>query len=189
MNCKVKINNFVRRQTAESSYTHFEGTEQELLDLVNHSLEVGDWRTGYRHDILLVRVCPTKFKSGLVKLRDGDRFTGQYTSRREGETPRKETRVIRPDGKETPYCVEIVLYSHEALVEGKENDYNKDEADYEIVSINGYPSVLPGPIAPGTLMHNHFGSDGGTKTNMSDSEFVEALRESFNYHKDKALIA
>lgn len=187
--CKVKINNFVRRQTADSSYTHFEGTEEELLELIDNALELGRWTTGYRHDVLLVRVDPYRFKSGLVKLMDGDKFTGQYVSRRPGETPRKETRVIRPSGKETPACVEVVLYSHEALAEGKENDYNIEEADYEVISINGYPSILPGPIAPGTLMHNHFGSDGGTATKMSAEEFEQALRESFAYHKDKALIA
>jgi hypothetical protein len=36
-------------------------------------------------------------------------------------------------------------------------------------------------------MHNHFGSDGGTSTGLSDEEFVSMLRESFEFWQDKAL--
>jgi hypothetical protein len=43
------------------------------------------------------------------------------------------------------------------------------------------------PIDPMTLMHNHFGSSGGTATNMTDAELVAALRTSFMWWKDKAM--
>jgi len=38
-----------------------------------------------------------------------------------------------------------------------------------------------------TLMHNHFGSDGGTDTKMSDSDFAAAMEVSFNYWKNKGM--
>ena len=44
------------------------------------------------------------------------------------------------------------------------------------------------PINPMTLMHNHFGSDGGTDTHLSDKDFVIMLREGFEFWKDKAMI-
>jgi len=39
------------------------------------------------------------------------------------------------------------------------------------------------------LMHNHFGSDGGTRTNLSDEQFVAMLKDSFIFWSDKALAA
>jgi hypothetical protein len=44
------------------------------------------------------------------------------------------------------------------------------------------------PMKPGTLMHNHFGSDGGTSTQMSPEAFEKLLRKGFEYWKDKASV-
>ena len=39
------------------------------------------------------------------------------------------------------------------------------------------------------LMHNHFGSSGGTATNLNDGDFVDTLRHSFQFWRDKASCA
>ncbi len=41
---------------------------------------------------------------------------------------------------------------------------------------------------PNTMMANHFHDDGGTQTGMSSEEFVRALRKSYFFWRDKALI-
>jgi hypothetical protein len=61
--------------------------------------------------------------------------------------------------------------------------------DWDIISINGRPFEEEPPIAPMTLIANHFELDGGTATGMSPLEFECALRESVLFWKDKALLA
>ena len=65
---------------------------------------------------------------------------------------------------------------------------HETDAEWEIVSVNGHPTNEPAPIAPNTLMHNHFGSDGGSNTNMTAEEFEAAMRESFEYWKNKGMM-
>ena len=59
--------------------------------------------------------------------------------------------------------------------------------NWEVVSINANPFDEQMPIDPNVLMHNHFGSEGGTDTNLSDEDFVAMLRTSFEFWKDKAM--
>ena len=56
------------------------------------------------------------------------------------------------------------------------------------MSINARTCEDEEPITVGTLMANHFHIDGGTATGMTPEEFVAALRKSYLYWKDKALI-
>jgi len=187
----LSINKFVRRQTADSPFTHFDGSDERLLGLVLDALSEGKDRPGYREGVILVEVDPTDFYTGLVILEEGDLLVGRYEARQEGETPRKNIRVKRhgipptPQGKYKAKRVDIVLYSYDTLLENDEND---GDAEWQIISINGFPTDEEAPINPMTLMHNHFGSDGGTDTNMTPEEFEAAMREAFNYFKDKAML-
>ena len=88
--------------------------------------------------------------------------------------------------KQLAKLVEIVCYSHDVLAE---NGDAETDADWEIISLNGYPTHEAAPIDPMTLMHNHFGSDGGTATNMSAEEFEKQMRESFLYWRDKGMLS
>jgi hypothetical protein len=110
---------------------------------------------------------------------------GEYKARRDGEDPRKSTYALT--GSKMPArSVYVVLYSHAVLAEGNENE---TDADYEIVSVNASPTEEEAPIPTGALIANHLGLSGGTKTNMTDAEFVALLRKSVEYWKDKALAA
>ena len=181
---QIIINSFVRRQTADSRFSHFEGTDEELLSRANECFTM--MRPGYRSGVVLVPVDPTGFFSGVVTLSEGDELVGKYESRKEGEVPRKF--VTTSATKQPAELVEIVLYSSEVLAEDGDNELPIHPDNWEIISINASPTADPSiPIAPNVLMHNHFGSDGGTDTGLTDPEFVALLKEGFEYWKNKAM--
>ena len=181
---RIIVNSFAERQTADSRFSHFEGTHEDLLDRVSQCFTM--MRPGYRKGVVLVPVSPDGFFSGVVTLISGDRLTGIYEPRKEGETPRKS--VVTSAEKQPALTVEIVMYSSEVLAEDGDNELPSEPGNWEIISINASPTAHSEiPIAPNVLMHNHFGSSGGTDTNLSDSEFVAMLRGAFEYWKDKAM--
>lgn len=185
MTVTIGINDFVRRQTPTSEYTHFEGDlETVRLAVLEHFDQA---QPGYRDGVCLVPVPAGGFFCGVVELEEGDELTGSYKARRAGEEPRKEVRLRKPGAKKMP-CkgVDVVLYRRDVLEEGDEDCTG---ADWDIISINGRPTDEPLPIAPMTLIANHFELDGGTATGMSPEEFESALRESVLFWRNKALLA
>jgi hypothetical protein len=182
---RIVYNNFVRRQTPESRFSHFSGTEAELLKKVIDNFDMR--QRGYREGVVLVPVDPEGFYSSVVTLSEGDILRGGFESRREGETPRKFLCAVDKE-KEPAKSVEIVLYSSQVLSEDGDSELPSVPDNWEVISINASPASQSDiPIDPIILMHNHFDSDGGTDTHLSDSEFVSLLREGFEYWKDKAL--
>jgi len=181
---KIIVNDFVKRQASESRFSHFESEWPELIKRVEINFEL---RTiGYRNDVVLVPVDPGGFFTGVVELKDGDRLIGGFESRRAGEIPRK---FITTTGiKKLPAKhVDIVLYSSKVLSEDNDNQLPPEDGNWEIISINASPTESSMPIDPMVLMHNHFGSDGGTDTGLSDHDFVKMLEKSFLFWKDKAM--
>ena len=182
------------RHTPESGLSHFEGTDDELEEMVENiilddmyfdqPIEGSNCRWGYRNGVLVVSVPHERFFTSTVTLQEGDKLVGEFVSRREGEAPRKQFYAVRGErSKEPAKRVNIILYRHDVLIEGNENE---TDAEWEIVSINARTTEEEEPINPGVLMHNHFGSDGGTATKMTDYEFVAQLKESVEYWRDKA---
>ena len=183
----IHINNFVRRQTPQSGFSHWTISDEELLSRIQANFDKAT--VGYRPGVLLVPIEPNGFFSSTVLLREGDKLVGEYVARQAGEEPRKSTYVISNRFGESVEKIEavhvdVVLYSHNVLAENKEND---TDADYEIISINASPTDEEVPIPTGALIANHFQLSGGTDTKMSDVEFVELLRKSVMYWKDKSL--
>ncbi len=180
---KVHITNFVRRQTLESQFSHWDISDEELLKRIKDC-----WlfkRTGYREGVLVIPIHPEGFFSGVIKLEDGDKLVGEYSSRREGEEPRRHSFVLKGT-KQPAVAVDIILYHHDVLTEKNEHE---TDADYEIISVNARTTKEVQPIHPMTLLSNHFEADGGTATNMTPEELEYALHEGYDYWKDKALIA
>ena len=210
---QVHINSFVKRQTSKSSYSHFEDVDSddnwELLgSLIEDNFDQA--KEGYRKEVLLVPIPPHPFSlpggqycfySGVVQLKDGELLGGRFESRKEGETPRKHItsgcssklshngNLVTVGGKIPAKSVQIVLYSSTVLAEDGDNELPPEEGNWEVISINASSTEGEMPINPNTLMHNHFGSDGGTDTKLSDSEFVAMLKTSFEYWKDKVMAA
>jgi len=67
------------------------------------------------------------------------------------------------------------------------------DADWEVISINCTATDQAEPMSVGTLLANHFhvegSNDGGTTTRLSDQDLIQKLRESYEYWKDKAMVA
>ena len=175
----IAFNDFVLRQTAESPFSHWTITDDELIQRVCD--QFNSHRPGYRDGVITVSINPDGFFSSVNQLKEGDKLHGEFKARREGETPRIQ--ILAKGSKMPAKNVEVVLYRHDVLG----NDATT-EATWEIVSVNASPEQGEIPIHPDTLMHNHFGSDGGTATNLSNSDFMDKLKESFLYWKDKALV-
>lgn len=179
---KIHITSFVRRQTPASAFSHWTLSDEELLQRVEAN--IGKATHGYRDGVILVTVDPAGFYSGIVMLKEGDRMVGEYKARREGETPRKSNYAL---GEKIPAkSVYVVLYRHDVLAEKNEHE---TDADYEIVSVNASPADEEAPIPTGALIANHLGLNGGTNTNLTSDQFVELLRQSVLFWKDKALAA
>lgn len=178
---KIAFNNFARRQTADSPFSHWTLFDDALISQVQENF--GKAKPGYRDGVILVPVDPEGFFSSVVKLNEGDKLEGEFKARRVGEDPRK---TLHAKGQKIPAkSVDVVLYRKDVLAENKENT---TDAEWEIVSINASPEEGELPIMPDTLIANHFQLSGGTATNMTDSEFVEALKKSVLYWKDKAMV-
>ena len=181
----IAISDFLRsRLCAELPYSHFDGSEDELLELVQANFQ--DAKEGYRPGVLVIPVSPAGFHSPVCDLKEGDKLVGEYKARREGETPRVSIGV--EGGAKTPAggC-NIILYSRETLEEGGDPATG---ADYDCIMIQAtVRSGMREPMNPNVLMHNHFGSDGGTDTKMSPGAFEEALREGFLYWNSRAMLA
>lgn len=177
------ISDFVRRQTKDSEFSYFDGSDDELLDLVTEAY--GNYKEGYRDGIVLVPVDPANFYSAVVALKPGDKLVGEYKARREGEKCTKTVHVV--GGEKMPAkAVDIILYRHDVLAENNEHSSN---ADWEIISINASATEGEVPLTVGALTRNFFCEPGGTDTKMTAEEFVEALKVSREYWRDKAMIA
>lgn len=185
-NITIGVNELVRRQTANSEFTHFEGEDWDRI--VQMTLENFDRaKDSYRPGVCCVPVPPDGFRTGVVRLESGDRLEGHFRSRQEGEEPRKDVRVVREGVTKGPcVAVDVVIYRKDVLAE---TDDGTTDCDWEIVSVNGRVTEEDQPIHPDTLIANHFELDGGTATGMSSEKFERALRESVLYWKDKAILA
>lgn len=182
----VHINSFVKRQTSVSEFSHYDGELEDVASMVEANFFHA--KAGYRDGVILVSVPSNNFYSGVVELSEGDELKGSFKARRQGEEPRKS--VVAAGAHKMPAKgVEVVLYASTVLSEDGDNELEPVEGNWEVISINANPEEGEMPISPEVLMHNHFGSDGGTATGMTDEELVAQLRVSFEFWKNKAMAA
>jgi hypothetical protein len=177
----ISLNEFVRRQTKHSPFSHYEGSDVSLVAMAEANFEKA--KPGYRDGVLLIPVPAEGFFCPIVKLEEGDGVKGVFEPRAEGEAPRIHS-LTGPAGFKSPAkFVDIVIYSKAVLAETKDNS---TDSDWEIISINA-SLVEDEPQHFLSMLGNHFGMSGGTDTKMSDSEFVAALKKSYLFWFDKAL--
>ena len=181
---KIIVSDFVMRQTPDSRFSHYEGPWKDIARHAEEHFEKGI--TGYRDGVVLVPVLPKGYYSGIAQLHEGTSLTGGFESRREGEAPRKFVTSVGATKLPAKH-VDIVLYSSTVLAEDGDNHLPPEAGNWEIISVNASPTKDSPPIDPMVLMHNHFGSAGGTATGLSDEDFIVMLRESFYFWKDKAM--
>ncbi len=189
---KIVIAPFALRQTPDSRSSHWECSNEELIARTIEGFP--NAFPGYRDGVLQVPIDPAGLFSSVVVLHEGGRVSGRFTARQPGEDPRLEVGLDvgeddRRAAKQVAGSAWVILYRKDVLAEG--NEGSDETADWEIICVNASPDVLtePEPIPVMTLLANHFKSSGGTATNMSPEQLEAALRISFPYWKNKALLS
>ena len=168
---KVKCSDFVKRQTKESGFSHFNGTWEELEVLVEDALhkEVSI-RPGYKDGVILVDLPGQMFYSAIVDLDKDSQLVAGYAPRREGEAP--YIRIGAKANKQLANYASAVLYRWDILSE--DNDWGGN-AEWEIIAIKA--RILPEeePMDPYTMARNFLHLKGGTKGDFTAQQFAESI--------------
>lgn len=178
MNRKLACSEFVKRQTKESGYSHFDGTWEELEDIVLRCMsDPNNVIPGYKDGVILVKVPASgfakkqyRFYSGVVSLSDRSIIYADYSPRRLGED--SFIRCNTKADKQIAKHVEIVCYRADILAE--DNDRSGD-ADWEIVCIKARVSDEEEPMDPYTMARNFLHMKGGTKGDFTAEQFAKSI--------------
>lgn len=168
---KVGINSFALRHTPESSFSHFDGSFEELTALVEGNFDKAEM--GYRFGVLLVPVPATKFFTGLVEVTPETKLVAKLVQRASHEEP--YIAVYAEGGQKSPaVSVNVVIYRHDVLME---DDDASTTAEWEIVAILASPLANSEamPMDPVTMMRNFLHKPGGTKGEFSAMEFALSI--------------
>lgn len=174
---RIGLTDFVQRQTPQSKYNHFNGSWEELIQLVSEQWESRSL-SPHNSGVALVPV-PAEFLScfytSIIEVTSDTPLKAEFAPRVEGEAP--FIQVTAPGFPKSPAKrAEIILYSHETLAKDGDAPETR-EADFYIVSINAYASVEPEPMNPMTMARNFLGIKGGTRPEVpySAEEFAQAI--------------
>ena len=171
----IGVSDFVRRQTPEAPYSHFEGTWEELVEIVHDNFKRG--KQGYKSGVLLVPVPPGRFRSSTIQVTPETPLRAVYEARREGEA---RYLSVRAEGTKTQAKhAFVVLYMKEILGAEATTD-----SEWEIVSINARESEAEEPMDPMTMARNFLELPGGTKGEWTAQQFAESIV----YWSSRALI-
>jgi hypothetical protein len=177
----IKASDFVRRQTPESPYSHFEGTWEELEKLCATNVRLGLTRAGYRDGVVLVDIEPDQFMTSVVSLKEGfangtiTRLKAVYEARQEGEEP--VVKVTAYGKKQRAKKAVVVLYRWDVLEEGNERS---QDSEWEIISVNASPTEEETPMGATARARNILVETGGTDPELekkSKEELIEFIRD------------
>jgi hypothetical protein len=169
----VGCGEFVKRQTKESGYSHFEGTWEELEGMIEDRLTYSKERSchpGYRDGVMLVDMNPYYFRSAIVSLDEKSKLTANYAPRREGEYP--FIRISAKAKKQRAKHASVVLYRHDVL---EENNERQTTAEWEVVCIKARYSDEEEPMCPMTMARNFLHLEGGTQGDFSAEDFAKSI--------------
>lgn len=176
---KVACGEFVKRQTPESGYSHFDGTWEQLERIVEYHMALPAFVTlGYRDGVILVSLNEednmpgdaAHFYSAIVKLDENTKLTANYAPRRLGEDP--FLRVSAKAKKQLANYAQVVLYRHDVLAENNERE---TDAEWEIVCIKARLTEEEEPMDPYTMARNFLHLKGGTKGDFSAEDFAKSI--------------
>lgn len=167
----VSCGEFVKRQTYESGYSHFEGNWETLEKMTENAMRFSHCvRPGYKDGVILVDLDPFLFRSAIVKLTKDSQLAANYAPRRIGEDP--FIRISAKAKKQQAKYASVVLYSHDVLMENNEAE---TDADWEIVAIKARVSEEEEPMDPYTMARNFLHMKGGTKGDFTAEEFAKSI--------------
>lgn len=176
---RVACGSFVKRQTPESGYSHFDGSWEQLEDLaatrLGPRLPGTDYvHQGYRPGVLLVDMPAGWFYTAVVELDplhpEKAKLTANYAPRREGEAP--FIRISAKAKKQRARYAQVVLYSHAVLMENNEAE---TDAEWEIVAIKARLDAEEEPMDPYTMARNFLHLAGGTKGDFTAEQFAKSI--------------
>ncbi|MBD3219656.1 DUF3228 family protein [bacterium] len=169
----VAWSDFARRRHAPGGrHTWFDGSEQDLLDLVGEHWAERSPGAG-RQDldqVVVVPVPPRGFHGTTVHATDETPLHAFLDRRQEGEEP--FIRITAEGEPAPPRWAGVVLYSAETL---EENDgVRSSDADWEVVCLLAGDGPDE-PMDPVTMARNYLEKPGGTFAPYSAREFAEAI--------------
>lgn len=172
---KVACSEFVKRQTKDSSYSHFEGGWDELEYRASGYISDPDKvKPGYKDGVCLVNVYEpppaNQFYSSIVKLYNDSKLLASFEARRPNES--SYIKVSVKGDKTVAKEAHVVLYSAEVL---KENNEQSTNAEWEIVSINASATTEDAPMHYYTMARNFLYLEGGTRGEFSAEEFAKSI--------------
>ncbi len=172
MTKKVACGEFVKRQTADSGYSHYTGSWADLEDMVEFHMTYNPnaITPGYRDGVVLLGLPASGFRCGIVALDEKSRLTAAYAPRREGEAP--FIRVSSKAKKQVAKHASVVLYRADVL---EENNERETGAEWEIVCIKARVSDEEEPMHYYTMARNFLHLEGGTKGNFSADDFAKSI--------------
>lgn len=171
----VKCGEFVKRQTPESGFSHFEGSWEELeRRTASRMSDPKNITPGYRDGVILVDLylpySNHQFYSAVVKLDENTKLISNFAPRRPGEDP--FIRVAAKAKKQRTLNASVVLYRLDVLAENNERE---TDADWEIVAIKARTSDEEEPMDPYTMARNFLHLKGGTKGDFSNEDFARSI--------------
>lgn len=173
---KVACGEFVKRQTPESGYSHFDGPWEDLEHMASYHLKSFPYMVhpGYRDGVVLVDVpvdhAGHRFFSAIVKLDKDMKLTTNYAPRRLGEA--SFIRISAKAKKQPAKYAQLVLYRHDVLAENNERE---TDAEWEIVCIKARVTDEEEPMDPYTMARNFLHLAGGTKGDFSAEDFAKSI--------------
>lgn len=171
MHKKVAVGEFVKRQTADSGYSHFEGSWETLEKMTANVMRFSHCVTpGYRDGVILVELDPFLFRSAVVELEEKSKLKASYAPRRTGEAA--FIRVSAKAKKQRATHASVVLYRHDVLAENKERE---TDAEWEIVAIKARTTLEEEPMDPYTMARNFLHLRGGTKGDFTAEQFAKSI--------------
>lgn len=159
----IGVSEFVKRQSEDSTFTHYKGSWFDLIARTADQFKKGFYTKGYRDGVYLVQMPKWEVSSFLTfdayPMFEGMKLDAQWARvpGREHEPAKLQVTILEP--KISCRFVDIVIYRKDVL---EEDGDNVTGADYDIVSINGRLKKDPPPIDPMTLVRNYLHLKGGT---------------------------
>jgi hypothetical protein len=179
----IGVSEFVKRQTEDSQYTHYQGNWDDLARKTEEQYLKGAYSQGYRDGVLLVHMpqseAPHFWTYTGYPMFEGMALSAEWAREqgREHEPPRLQVKILEP--KTRCRFVDIVTYRRDVLEE--DGDLTTG-AEWDIVSINGRINQEPVPMDPLTIVRNWMHLPGGTEMKGKTAEEVlEMLCESVLY--------
>ena len=176
-NCKVGVNDFVKRQVKGSGKTY--SKSMSFSDIAKHAqkqMNLNLFSDGYRDGVRIVNADPSiidDFVCPFVLINEETKLISRIVRRQNHEEPYIQTRALNGKLLEAGK-VEFILYRYDVL---QENDENTTDADWELISINSVPKGVSFlPIGPVTMMRNQLNLEGGTKAYYSSKQWADSIR-------------